>query len=315
MWTMNLQMFKLDLEKAEEPEIKLLTSVGSWKKQEISRKTVQFSPVARSCLTLCNPMDCSTPGFLVHHQLPEFTQTHVQWVGDAIQPSHPLSSPSLPTFNLFQHQHLFRWMKSGQSIGVSASTSVLPVNIQDWFPLGWTGWISLQSKGLSKGSSPAPQFKSINSSALSFLYSQLSHPYMTTGKTIALTRQAFVDKVMFLLFNMLSYLVMTFLPRSKCLLISRLQSPFAVILEPPKIKSVTVSIVSPSICHEVMDPDAMILVFWMLSFKSKFSLSSFSFIKRLFRRKTSTSALLTMPKPLNVWITTNWGEFFKQWEY
>ena len=259
-------MFKLVLEKAEKPETKLPTSVGSWKKQEISRKTVQFSPVARSCLTLCTPMDCSTPGFLVHHQLPEFTQTHVQWVGDAIQPSHPLSSPSLPTFNLFQHQHLFRWMKSGQSIGVSASTSVLPVNIQDWFPLGWTGWISLQSKGLSKGSSPAPQFKSINSSALSFLYSQLSHPYMTTGKTIALTRQAFVDKVMFLLFNMLSYLVMTFLPRSKCL---NFMAGITICndFEAPKIKSVTVSIVSPSICHEVMGPDVTISVFliWVLS--------------------------------------------------
>ena len=90
---------------------------------------------------------------------------------------------------------------------------------------------------------------------------QLSHPYMTTGKTIALTRQTFVGKVMSLLFNMLSRLVITFLPGSKCLLISWLQSPSVVILEPKKIKSVTVSIVSPSICHEVMGPDAMILVF------------------------------------------------------
>ena len=90
---------------------------------------------------------------------------------------------------------------------------------------------------------------------------QLSHPYMTTGKTIALTRRTFVAKVMSLLFNMLSRLVITFLPRSKHLLISWLQSPSALILEPPKIKSVTVSIVSPSICHEVIGPDAMILVF------------------------------------------------------
>ena len=108
---------------------------------------------------------------------------------------------------------------------------------------------------------------------------QLSHPYMTTGKTIALTRQTFVGKVMSLLFNMLSRLVIAFLPRSKHLLISWLQSPSAVILEPPKIKSATVS---PSICHEVMGPDAMIFVFWMLSFKPTFSLSSFTFIKRLF---------------------------------
>ena len=90
---------------------------------------------------------------------------------------------------------------------------------------------------------------------------QLSHPYMTTGKTIALTRRTFVDKVMSLLFNVLSRLVITFFPRSKRLLISWLQSPSAVVLEPPKIKSVTVSTVAPSICHEVMGPDAMILVF------------------------------------------------------
>ena len=94
-----------------------------------------------------------------------------------------------------------------------------------------------------------------------FFIVQLSHPYGTTGKTIALTRRTSVDKVMFLLFNMLSRLVITYLPRSKCLLISWLQSPSAVILEPPKIKSATVSTVSPSICHEVMGPDAMILVF------------------------------------------------------
>ena len=115
-----------------------------------------------------------------------------------------------------------------------------------------------------------------------FFIVQLSHPYMTTEKTIALTRQTFVGKVMSLLFNMLSRLVITFLPRSKCLLISWLQSPSAVILEPPKIKSATISIVSPSLCHEVMGLDAMILVFWMLSFKPTFPLSSFTFIKRLF---------------------------------
>src|SRR5574337_245582 len=114
-----------------------------------------------------------------------------------------------------------------------------------------------------------------------FFIVQLSHPYMTTGKTIALTRRTFVDKVMSLLFNMLTSLVITFLPRSKHLLISWLQSPCAVILEPPKIKSDTVSTVSPSISHEVIGPDAMILVFWMLSFKPTFSLSSFTFIKRL----------------------------------
>ena len=113
---------------------------------------VQFSS-AQLCLALCNPMDCSMPRLPVHHQLPEFTQTHVHWVGDAIQPSHPQSFPSLPAFNLCQHQGLFKsqfFASAGQSIGVSASASVLPMNIQDWSPLGWTGWISLQSKGLSR---------------------------------------------------------------------------------------------------------------------------------------------------------------------
>ena len=115
-----------------------------------------------------------------------------------------------------------------------------------------------------------------------FVLVQLSHPYMTTVKSIALTRWTFVCKVMSLLFIMLSQLVKVFLTRSKCLLISCLQSPSSVILEPKKIKSVAVSIVSPSICHEVMGPDAMILDFWMLSFKPAFSLSTFTFIKRLF---------------------------------
>ena len=114
-----------------------------------------------------------------------------------------------------------------------------------------------------------------------FFIVQLSHPYMTTGKTIALTRQTFVGKVMSLLLNMPSRLVVTFLPRSKHLLISWLQSPSAVILEPRRIKSDTVSTVSPSISHEVMGPDAMIFIFWMLSFKPTFSLSTFTFIKRL----------------------------------
>ena len=115
-----------------------------------------------------------------------------------------------------------------------------------------------------------------------FFTVQLSHPYMTTGKTTALTRWTFVGQVMSLPFNMLSRLVITFLPRSKHLLISWLQSPSAVILESKKIKSDTVSTVSPSIYHEVMGLDAMILVFWISSFKPTFLLSSFTFIKRLF---------------------------------
>ena len=114
----------------------------------------QLSSVTQSCPTLCHPMDRSTRGLPVHHQLPESTQTHVRQVGDAIQPSHPLSSPSPPALSLSQHQGLFKWVSSSHQVAEvlefqSASTSVLPVNIQDWSPLGWTGWISLQSKGLS----------------------------------------------------------------------------------------------------------------------------------------------------------------------
>ena len=122
--------------------------------------------------------------------------------------------------------------------------------------LEWTGWISLHSKGLSRVFSNTTVQK-----CSAFFMVQLSYPYMTTGKTIALTRRTFVDKVMSLLFNTLSRLVITFFPRSKHLLISCLQSPSAVILEPKKIKSLTVSIVSPAICHEVMGLGAMILVF------------------------------------------------------
>ena len=147
-----------------------------------------------------------------------------------------------------------------QSIGVSASTSVLPMNTQDCSPLGWTGLISLLSKGL-KGLLQHHSSKASILRCSAFFIVQLSHPYVNTGKTIALTRQTFVDKVMSLFFNMLSRLVITFLPKSMCLLIAWLQSQCAVILEPPKIKAVTVSTVSPSICHEVMGPDAMILVF------------------------------------------------------
>ena len=123
-----------------------------------------------------------------------------------------------------------------------------------------------------------------------FFTVQLSHPYMTSGKTIALTKWTFVGKVMSLLFNMLSMLAIAFLPMSKHLLISWLQSPSAVILEAKKIKSDTVS---PSICHEVMGPDAIILIFWILIFKPTFSLSSFTFIKRLFN-SSSLSAIRVM---------------------
>ena len=125
---------------------------------------------------------------------------------------------------------------------------------------------------------------------------------MTTGKTIALTRWTFVSKVMSLLFNMLSRLVITFLPRNKCLLISWLDSPSAVILEPKKIMSLTVSIVSLSIFHEVMGSDAMILVFLILSFSTAFSLSAFTFIKRLFNSSMLSAIGMVLSTYLRLFI-------------
>ena len=124
------------------------------RRRERESELASQSVKSLSRVWLCDPMDCSTSGFPVYHQVPEPTQTHVHCVSDAIQPSHPLSSPSPPAFNLSQHQGLFQGVGSslsdGQSIGVSGSASVLPMNIQDWFPLGWTSWISLQSKRLSR---------------------------------------------------------------------------------------------------------------------------------------------------------------------
>ena len=190
----------------------------------------------------------------------------------------PFSScpQSLPASESFPMSQLFTW--GGQSIGVSVLASILPKNTQDWAALEWTGWISLQSRGLSR----VFQHHSSKASVLqcsAFFTVQHSHSYMTTGKTIALTRQTFIGKVMSLLLNMLFRLVITFLPRSKCLLISWLKSWSAVILDLKKIKSDTVS---PSICHEGMTPDAMILAFWMLSFKPTFSHSSLTLLKTLF---------------------------------
>ena len=206
-------------------------------------------------------MDCSTPGFPVNHQLLEFTQTHVHPVGDAIQPSHPLSSPSLPpsifpSIRVFSnesalHIRLPKYHSFIFSISSSNEYSGLISFRMDWLDL-------LAIQGTLKSLLQHHSSKASILLCSVFLIVQLSHPYMTTGKTIALTRRTFIGKVTSLLFNMLSMLVITFLPRHKRLLISWLQSPSAVILVPPKIKSATVS---PSICHEVMGPDAMILVF------------------------------------------------------
>ena len=171
---------------------------------------------------LCDPMDCGRPGFPALHHIPAFAQVHVRWVGDAIQPSYPVIPffclQSFPESGSFPMTLLFTWVY--QSIRASASASVLPVNIQGWFLLGLTGLISLQLRD-SQESYPTPQFESISSLVLDFMV-QLSHPYKTTEKTIALTICTFVGKVMSLFCNMLSRFFITFLPRSKSLLISLL---------------------------------------------------------------------------------------------
>ena len=169
--------------------------------------SIQFCSVTQSCPTLCDPMDCSTPGFPVHHQLLELTQTHVHWVGNAMQPSHPLSSPSLSTFNLSQHQGItnesalhIRWPKYW-----SFSFNISPSNEYSGlisFRMDWLDLLAVQ--GTLKS---LLQHHSSKASILwrsAFFTAQLSHPYMTTGKTIALTRRTLVSKVMSLLLNMLA---------------------------------------------------------------------------------------------------------------
>ena len=231
-------------------------------------------------------MNHSKPGLPVHHQLPEFTQTHVHRVGDAIQPSHPLSFPSPPALNLSQHQGLYQWVSSSHEVAKVSEFQPQHQSFQ-WTPPGLISfrmdWLDLLVvQGTLKSLLQHHSSKASILRCSAFFTVQLSHPYMTTGKTIALTRRTFVGKVIFVLFNILSRLVISFLPRNKRLLISWLQSPSAVILEPQKIKSDTVSTVSPSISHEVMGPDAMIFVFWMWSFKPTFhsplSLSSRGFL-------------------------------------
>ena len=198
--------------------------------------SVQFSSVAQSCPTLCDPMNRSTPGLPVHHQLPEFTQTLVHWISDAIQPSHPLSSPSPPAPNPSQHQSLFQWVNSSHEVAkvLNFSFSISPSKERPGLISFRMDWLALLAgQGTLKSLLQHHSSKASILQRSAFFTVQLSHPYMTTGKTIALTR---VGKVMSLLLNMLSRLVITFLPRSKCLLISWLQSPSAVIFEAQKNK-------------------------------------------------------------------------------
>ena len=181
---------------------------------------VKFS---QSCLTLCSPMHGSMPGFPVHHQLPELAQHHVHPVSDNIQPSHPLSSPSLPAFNLSQHQGLLQWVSSLHQVA-----KVLELQLQHQFFHEYLGMISfrihwfdfLAVQGTLKN---LLQHNNLKASVLQhsdFFVVQCSHPYMTTGKIIALTIWTFVCKVRSLLLNTLSRYIIAVLPRSKCLLIS-----------------------------------------------------------------------------------------------
>ena len=225
--------------------------------------------MTHSCPTLCNPMDCSTLGFLSITN--SWSLLKLMSIV-SVMPSnhlilwHPLLLPSIfPNIRVFSNESVlyFKWPKY-----CSFSFNISPFNEYSGlisFRIDWFYLLAVQ--GTLKSLRQHNSSKASILWRLAFFMVQLSHPHMTTRKTIALTRWTFVGKVMSLLFNKLSRLVIAFLPRSKHLLISWLQSPSAVILEPKKIKSATVSTVSISICHEVMRPDAMILVFWMLSFK------------------------------------------------
>ena len=189
----------------------------------------------QSCPTHFDLMDCSTPGFSVHHQFPELVQTHVHRVTDAIQPPHLLSSPSPLGFNLSQYQGLFQRVSSSYQVAKdwSFSFSISPSNEYSGlvsFRIDWFDLLAVQRtlKSLLR-------YHGLKASVLrcsAFFMVQLSHPYMTTGKTIALTRQTFFSKVMSLLFNMLFSLVIAFLPRSRSLLISWPQALSSVILDP-----------------------------------------------------------------------------------
>ena len=181
-------------------------------------RTYKFSSVTQSCPSLCDPMNRSTPGLPVHHQLPESTQTHVHCVSDAIQPSHPLSSPSPPAPNLSQHQRLFQWVSSQHQVAKVLEFQ-LHISPSDEHPglisfrIDWLDLLAVQ--GTLKSLLQHHSSKASTLWCSAFFTVQLSHPYMTNGETIALTRWTLVGKVMSLLFNMLSSLVITFLLRSK----------------------------------------------------------------------------------------------------
>ena len=207
--------------------------------------------------------------------------------------------PSPFAFSLSQHQDLFQW-RIGAS--ASASASVLPMSIQDWFPLGWTGWISLQSKGLARVFSNTTVQKHQVFGNQPSLYPNFHIHTWLLEKPVALTRWIFVGEVMSLLFNMLSRFVIAFLPRSKhlfnLLAAVTVWSDFGA----QENKLCHCFCFSPFICHEVMGLDAMIFVFWMLSFKPAFSLSSFTLIKRLFSSSSISAIRMVLSAYLRLFL-------------
>ena len=259
---------------------------------------MMFSLVQSSCSVMSKSLQ---PHGLQHTRLPCSSPTPrtyskprplTQWCHPTISSSVvPFSSllQSFPASGSFQMSQLFP--SGGQSIGVLASTSDLPMNIQDWFPLGLTGWISLQSKGISRVFFKKKKKRVFSNttvqkhqffSVLSFLYSRTLtsiHDYRK-NHSCEWTDLCWQSNLCF--FNILSRWITAFLPRSKLLFILWLQSPSAVLLEPPKNKVSICFHCYPIYLPWVMGPDAMILALWMLSFKPSFSLSSFTFIKRLF---------------------------------
>ena len=275
----------------------------------IYRLSCRYCSVAKSYLTLCNPMDYSMSGFPKLHCLPKLAQIHIHWVTDAIQPSQPLLPLSPPALNLSQHQGHFQWVSSSYQVA-----KVLELQLQHQL-FQWIFRTDLLQNGLvgspysprdSQESSPTPQFKSINSSAVSLLYcptlifihdSWKNHSFnILVGKVMSLL-QITADsdcsheiKRRLLLGRKSMTNLDIILPTRICiasllrkqLLILWLQPLSSVILKPKKIIPTTVSTFSPSINHKVMEPDAMILGFWMLSFKPVFQLFSFILIKRLF---------------------------------
>ena len=242
-------------------------------------------------------MHCSTPGLPVHQI--SWSSLKLTSIESVMPSSHLilrrpllLLPPIPPSIRVFSNESTLRmrWPKYR-----SFSFSIIPSKEHPGlisFRMDWLDLLAVQGTLKSLLQHHSSKASILQQSA--FFTVQFSHPYMTTGKTIASTRWTFVGKVISLLLNMLSRLVIVFLLRSRHLLISRHQSPSAVFLEPHKIKSLSISIVSPSVCHEVMGPDATFLVFRMLSFKPTCSLSSFTFIKRFFR-SSSLSAIRVVP--------------------